>query len=62
MRIKNLIFVTLIKVLIFSSVSLANEKLWLCGNEIMQHIIMQFKLPPTVGIHIIRNYCRNAVE
>ena len=39
MKIKNLIFVALIKILIFSSVGLANEKLWLCGNEIMQHII-----------------------
>ena len=43
MRIKNLIFITFIKILIFSSISLASEKLWLCGNEIMQHIITNDK-------------------
>ena len=39
MRIKNLIIFTFITISIFSSVSFANEKLWLCGNEIVQHII-----------------------
>ena len=43
MRIKNLIFVALIKILIFSSISLASEKPWLCGNEIIQHIITNDK-------------------
>ena len=39
MKIKKLIFLALINIFIFSSLSLANEKLWLCGNEIMHHII-----------------------
>ena len=39
MKIKNLIILAIIKVFIFSSVSLADEKLWLCGNKIMHHII-----------------------
>ena len=39
MKIKKLIFFTLIKIFILSSISFANEKLWLCGNKIMHHII-----------------------
>ncbi len=39
MKIKNIIFLIFIKIFFFSSVSLANEKLWLCGNKMMHHLI-----------------------
>ena len=38
MKIKNFILIVLIKILVFSSGTFANEKLKLCGNDIMQHI------------------------
>ena len=38
MKIKNFILIVLLKILVFSSGTFANEKLKLCGNDIMQHI------------------------